>query len=52
MLQEPSVHWDADPDALYTLIIEDNDIEFFPVKFAHWLVTNIKGTIMVISLNG
>ena len=42
-MEPPTVKWEADPNALYTLIIEDNDIPFFPVKFAHWLVTNIPG---------
>ena len=39
-----SVTWPADPDALYTFIIEDQDIPFFPVLYTHMLVTNIRGT--------
>jgi len=38
-----SVTWPADPDALYTFIIEDQDIPFFPVLYTHMLVTNIRG---------
>ena len=38
--------WDADPNSLYTIIIEDNDIPFFlpqVVKFSFLVVTNIPG---------
>jgi len=37
------VSWPADPNALYTIMLEDEDIPFFPIKFMSWMVTNIKG---------
>lgn len=40
----PEISFAADPNALYTLLIEDNDISSPPIKFAHWFVTNIPGT--------
>ena len=43
MLKKPVLKWKNDPNALYTLLIEDNDITNQPIKYAHWLVTNIKG---------
>jgi len=33
----------ADPASLYTLILEDQDIKTRPVKYAHLLITNMKG---------
>jgi hypothetical protein len=33
----------ANPDSLYTFILEDNDIVTFPIKYFHWLVTNVPG---------
>ncbi|XP_023340831.1 OV-16 antigen-like [Eurytemora carolleeae] len=44
LLKRPYFKWNADPDALYTLLIEDNDIVLRPIKYAHWLVTNIPGS--------
>merc|ERR1711953_1553442 len=41
--RRPWVWWNADPNALYTLMLEDNDITAIPIKYAHWLVTNIPG---------
>ena len=42
--KKPTLKWNADPNALYTLLIEDNDIDNEPpMKYAHWLVTNIPG---------
>jgi len=41
--KKPTLKWIADPNALYTLLIEDNDIVTSPIKYAHWLVTNIPG---------
>jgi len=41
--KKPTFKWKADPNALYTLLIEDNDIVDPPIKYAHWLVTNIPG---------
>jgi len=43
LLRKPNMKWEHDPSALYTLLIEDNDITNQPIKYAHWLVTNIKG---------
>ena len=45
MQSRPSVYWDAEPNALYTLLIEDLDIleEIGDVQFKHWIVTNIPG---------
>ncbi|XP_023345333.1 putative odorant-binding protein A5 [Eurytemora carolleeae] len=44
LLNRPSFKWNADPNALYTLLIEDNDIELGSIKYAHLLVTNIPGS--------
>jgi len=41
--KKPKLEWNADPNALYTVLIEDNDIVTSPIKYAHWLVTNIPG---------
>jgi len=43
MIKKPNIGWNADPSALYTLLIEDVDIESQPFWYAHWLVTNIPG---------
>ena len=43
MIKKPNIDWNADPSALYTLLIEDVDIESQPFWYAHWLVTNIPG---------
>ena len=42
-LKKPRVSWKADPNALYFLLMEDQDIDGLPVKFNHWTVTNIPG---------
>jgi len=49
MQRRPRLYWDADPEALYTLMIEDEDVlEVVSggtyVTGKHWLVTNIPGT--------
>ena len=43
--KRPRVYWDADPNALYSLLIEDLDIlgEIGDFQFKHWIVTNIPG---------
>jgi len=43
LIKKPNLRWIADPNALYTLVIEDNDITSAPIKWAQWLVTNIPG---------
>jgi len=42
---QPSVSWPSvDKNSLYTLLIEDNDIDNVPpIKFSHYLATNIPG---------
>jgi len=44
LIKKPTLKWNADPSALYTLLIEDNDITSAPIKWAQWLVTNIPGS--------
>jgi len=46
MREAPSVSWDADPSALYTLILEDQDVNLpqGTFKYAHWMVSNIQGS--------
>ena len=46
LIKKPTLTWNADPNALYTLLIEDNDITSAPIKWAQWLVTNIPGTLI------
>jgi len=43
ILDKPTIRFDHEKGELYTLIIEDNDITNQPIKYAHWLVTNIPG---------
>merc|ERR1711976_28010 len=39
--QRPFLAWQPDPNALYTVMIEDQDIG--RIKYVHWMVTNIPG---------
>jgi len=43
-LTSPTAYWDADPNGLYTFMLEDEDIDFLPIKLMHMMVTNIRGT--------
>jgi len=49
MVKRPTLYWDADPSALYMLLIEDLDIleDIGDVQFKHWLVTNIPGNSVI-----
>lgn len=40
--QEPRLHWDCDPDRLYTIMMYDYDAR--PPPYLHWLVTNVSET--------
>merc|ERR1719374_115078 len=46
MRSEPTVSWRAEPGALYTLILEDQDVTLprGSFKYAHWMVSNIQGS--------
>lgn len=37
----------AKPGALYTFLLEDNDIIGRPIKYFHWVVTNVPGSSVV-----
>ena len=54
MVKRPTLYWDADPSALYMLLIEDLDIleDIGDVQFKHWLVTNIPGNLCSYILAG
>ena len=42
----PEFSWEAEPGALYTLLIEDEEPEPFPGSIVvHYLATNIPGII-------
>ena len=47
MKDEPRVHWDADPNSFYTLIMTDPDAPSRENpkmrEWHHWLVVNIPG---------
>ncbi len=38
-------HWEADPDALYTYLIEDNSLNN-DARYTHYMVSNIPGSNM------
>ncbi len=46
VLQFPSLEWDADPSALYTVMIVDMDIERpgLITSFMHYLEVNVQGS--------
>jgi len=46
MRTAPTVSWDAEAGALYTLILEDQDVNLpqGSFKYAHWMVSNIQGS--------
>jgi len=39
----PDFSWDSEPGALYTFLLEDNDVNLPPGKLVHYLATNIPG---------
>ena len=50
MQSRPKLSWDADPNELYFLMLEDNDVALATsggavVTGKHWIVTNIPGII-------
>ncbi len=54
MLQFPHLDWEADPSALYTLMIVDMDIEQPgqpTTSFFHYLATNIQGSACTLRLS-
>lgn len=50
MLQQPSIEYDADPGSLYTVMVEDVDLNTPPPdggpspSFMHLIVTNVPGS--------
>ena len=44
---EPNVHWDADPDSYYVVILADPDAPSRATptlrEVAHWMVVNVPG---------
>lgn len=48
MILRPTITWEeADPASLYTVMIEDNDINGNGVpRFFHWLVVNVPGDVL------
>ena len=46
MLAIPDISWEADPAALYTVLLEDNGVTLFPgFKIMHYLVQNVRGKV-------
>ena len=48
-LTSPTAYWDADPNGLYTFMLEDEDIDFLPIKLMHMMVTNIRGNFIFLA---